>query len=111
MSVNSPAFKSIYKVPMINVKDIKDEKERNVTADAVINTVVMGTNMSVEAPRVAKDKSAVFYKIHDANDKVFEKGFKNIIDACNKQLNNDLAEKLYYEHASEQEFQNAVVAQ
>ena len=111
INVNSPAFKSIYKVQMPNAKEVKDEKEKNVVSDAVINSVVMGFNMSVEPPRISKDKSAVFYKINDANDAAFEKGFKNIIENCNKQLSSDLAEKIYYEKASEQEFKNAEAAQ
>lgn len=107
-NVSSPSFKGIYKVTMPKVDDIKDEKEKKVFADAVIGTVVLGMNMSEAEPRIAKDDSAVFYKINDAKDKAFEEGFKNIINECNKQINTDIAKKVYYEKVSEQEYQNFI---
>ena len=109
-SVTNPSFKSVYKVTMPNVQNIKDENEKDAVAEAVVNTVAMGFNYSEAEPRISKDHLSVYYKINNKNDAAFESGFKNIIDGCNKQFNMDLAKKVYYEKSTEEEFKQAEIA-
>lgn len=106
-NVQSPSFKGIYKFTAPNIDTIKDEKEKAVLADVIVNSVVMGGNYSVTAPRIAPDKSGVYFKIDDKNDKAFEDGFKAMLDDCNKKFNIDVAKKAYCTKVSEQEFNQA----
>ena len=106
-SFSNPAFKGIYKVNMPDIRTIQDEKEKTALAETMVNTLVLGSNFSVTDPRVAKDDSAVYFKIDDKNDAAFEAGFKTILDECNKQFNMDLAKKVYYNKADEAEFNKA----
>ena len=50
----------------------------------------------------------MYFKINDKNDALFEKGFANILENCNKQFNIDMAKKAYYEKVSEEEFNKAL---
>ena len=68
MSMNSVAFKGVYKVTLPNVKEAKDEKEKAAYTEVVMNTVVMGANASVAEPKFDKDSSSVYFKINDKND-------------------------------------------
>ena len=106
-NLQSPSFKGIYKFTAPNVDTIKDEKEKAALADAIVNTVVMGGNYSITVPRFATDKSGVYFKIDDKNDKAFENGFKTIVDTCNKKFNVDVAKKAYCTKVSEEEFNKA----
>ena len=99
-----PNFKGCYKVTMPNVKEIKDPKEKSVMTDIIINTVVMGSNMSIDAPRMDKEAGSVYFKIADKKDADFEKGFKFIIDKCNKDFGIDAAKKAYIQKVNEEEF-------
>ena len=108
-SVQSPSFKGVYRVTMPNVKEIQDPKEKSAVEDAVINSVVMGANMSIAEPRVSKDHASIYYKIDDKNDKSFENGFKSILDDCNKRFNTDLAKKVYFQKVDDKEYQDAEV--
>ena len=108
-NVSSPNFKGVYKVNMPNVQNIKDEKEKNALAETMVYTLVMGSNYSSAEPRVAKDNSAVYFKIDNKNDKAFEAGFKEIINECNKQFNTDMAKKVYYNKVDEAEYNKAEV--
>ena len=110
-NVTNPAFKGVYKVNMPDVKNIKDEKEKNALAETMMYAIVMGANFSVAEPRVAKDNSAVYFKVDNKNDKAFETGFKEIITECNKQFNADMAKKVYYNKVDEAEFNKAEVLQ
>ena len=105
----NPSFKGVYKVTMPNVKTVKDEKEKGALTEGMINAVVLGTNLSVAEPRVAKDNSAVYFKVDDKNDKMFESGFKTIVDECNKQFNTDLAKKVYYKKVDNSEYNQAEI--
>jgi len=108
-NISNPAFKGVYKVTMPDVEKIKDEKEKNALAETMINALVMGANLSIDNPRVAKDNSAVYFKIDNKTDKVFEEGFKNIINECNKQFNMDVAKKVYFNKVNEAEFNKAEI--
>ena len=107
----SPAFRSVYKVTMPNVKDIKDEKEKSAIADTIVNTTVMGINYSVAEPKISQDNSAVYFKVDKKNDANFENGFKNILDNCNKQCNIDVAKKVYCQKVDDNEYNQANVLQ
>lgn len=104
---STPSFKGVYKVTMPNVKNAKDENEKNALADAVINTTVMGINMSTAEPRVSSDNASVYFKIDNKNDASFEAGFKSIVDDCNKRFNTNLAQKVYYQKVDENEYNKA----
>lgn len=106
---SNPAFKGVYKVNVPDVKNVKDEKEKNALAETMINALVMGANFSVTDPRVSKDNSAVYFKIDNKNDAAFEKGFNSIISECNKQFNMDLAKKVYINKVSDAEFDKAEI--
>ena len=106
-NVQSPAFKGVYKFNAPNVDTIKDEKEKAAVTEAIINSVVMGSNYSITSPRIAPDKSGFYFKIDDKNDAAFEKGYKNIVDNCNKMFNIDVAKKVYYSKVTEEEFNKA----
>ena len=108
-NVTSPAFRGVYKVAMPDVEKVKDEKEKNALAETMINALVMGANFSITDPRVAKDNSAVYFKIDNKNDAAFEKGFNSIINECNKQFNMDLAKKVYINKVSDAEFNKAEI--
>ena len=110
-NVSNPAFKGVYKVNMPNVQNVKDEKEKNALAETMVYALVMGSNLSVAEPRVAKDNSAVYFKIDNKNDQAFEAGFKEIINECNKQFNADMAKKVYYNKVDEAEYNKAEVLQ
>lgn len=103
-SNSAPNFKGCYKVTLPNVKDIKDPKEKSAMSEVVMNTVVMGANMSVVAPRMNKEAGSVYFKIADKNDANFEKGFKFTLDNCNKKFGVDAAQKAYIQKVSEEEF-------
>lgn len=107
-NITNPAFRGIYKVAMPDIKSMKDGKEKDCLAEAMLNTVVLGANLSVAEPRVSKDNSAVYFKIDDKNDKIFESNFKKVVDECNKQFNIDVAKKVYYKKTDNKEFNNAV---
>ena len=100
------SFKGVYKVTLPKVDTLKDENEKNAATDAVINTVVMGCNMSIDKPKTIQngDSGITYFKIDDRNDANFEKGFKSIVDNCNKKFNTDVASKVYMEKVSEEEF-------
>ena len=100
----APNFKGCYKVTMPNVKTIEDPKMKGAMTEVVMNTVVMGANMSVAAPRMNKEAGSVYFKIADKNDANFEKGFKMVIDNCNKKFGVDAAQKAYIQKVSEEEF-------
>ena len=108
-NATNPAFKGIYKVTMPNVNTVKDEKEKAALTETMINTVVLGANLSVAEPRVSKDNSSVYFKVDNKNDQVFENGFKTIINECNKQFNTDLAKKVYYKKVDDAEFNKAEI--
>lgn len=103
MSVNQVAFQGNYKVTLPNVKDIKDEKEKAAMTDVIINTVVFSTNNCIAEPKM-DDKNNMYIKIADKNDAMFEQGFKNILDNCNKNFNIDAAKKAYIEKVSDEEY-------
>ena len=67
----------------------------------------MGANMSAQPPRISKDKAFIYYNIKDKDDKNFENGAKNILDNCNKMFNVDLAEKVYPQKATLEEYNQA----
>ena len=104
-------FKGCYKVTMPNIKTLQDPKEQKAMSDVVINTVVMGSNMSVSAPRMNKEAGSVYFKISDKKDADFEKGFKMILDNCNKNFGIDAAKKAYIQKVSEEEFNKMPVVQ
>lgn len=108
-NVTNPSFKGVYKVNMPNVNSVKDEKEKNSLAETMVYALVMGANLSVSEPRVAKDNSAVYFKVDNKSDKAFEDGFKEIISECNKQFNTDMAKKVYYNKVDEAEYNKAEV--
>lgn len=108
-NVSSPTFKGIYKVNVPDVKTVKDEKEKQALAETMLNALVMGANLSIAEPRVAKDNSAVYFKVDNKNDATFENGFKTIINECNKQFNMDLAKKVYINKVDDKEFNKADV--
>lgn len=108
-NVSSPNFKGVYKVNMPDVNNIKDEKEKSAIAETMVYTLVMGANYSAADPRVAKDNSAVYFKVDDKNDKAFEAGFRQVIDECNKQFNTDMAKKVYYSKVDEAEYNKAEI--
>ena len=102
------SFKGVYKVSVPNdLNNIKDEKTKAAAADCIINTMVMGCNMSIQQPKVNKATNEVYFKINDNNDKEFENGFKNILDACNKQYNLDMAKKVYIQQVENSEYEKA----
>ena len=101
MSISSPSFKGVYKVTIPNVKEAKNEKEKAAYTDLALNVVVMGANASIEQPKVNEAEKSMYFKINDKNDAIFEAGFKNIVDHCNKQFHIDLAKKAYCEKARE----------
>lgn len=105
MTTNPVSFKGVYKITMPNIKEAKDEKEKNAITEVAINTVVMGANASIAEPKT--DGKNVYFKIDDKNDAKFEAGFKNILDNCNKQFNVDMAKKTYIQKVSEAEYQKA----
>jgi hypothetical protein len=107
-NISNPAFKGIYKVTMPDIRTINNEKEKEGMAETMINTIVLGTNFSIAEPRVAKDNSAVYFKIDNKNDKIFESNFKKLIDECNKQFNMDVAKKVYYNKTDDKEFNKAI---
>jgi len=107
-NISNPAFKGIYKVSMPDIKSMKDGKEKDGVANTMINAIVLGTNLSTAEPRISKDSSAVYFKIDDKHDKVFESNFKQIVDECNKQFNVDVAKKVYYKKTDNKEFNNAI---
>ena len=104
--IQGTAFKGVYKVTLPKVDSIKDKKERDAATDAIINTTVMGYNMSSAEPKIipSGDLVTTYFKIDDKNDAKFENGFKNIIDNCNKSFNTDIAKRVYMEKVSEEEF-------
>lgn len=104
--IQGTAFKGVYKVTLPNVDAIKDKKEKDAATDAVINTVVMGYNMSAAEPKIVPngDLITTYFKIDDKNDQKFETGFKNIVDNCNKSFNTDVAKRVYMEKVSEAEY-------
>lgn len=104
MSIDSLAFKGVYKVTLPNVKEAKNEQEKAAYTDAVINTVVMGANASVSEPKFDKDSKSIYFKINDKNDAKFEEGFTRIMDDCNKRFNIDMANKAYIQKVSEDEY-------
>ena len=110
-NMQNPSFHGIYKISMPNVQTIKDENEKNAVTEAAINTIVMGTNSSIEAPRISEKDSAIYYRINDKHDKDFEKGFREILNSCNKAFNVDLAKKVYMQRVSEEEYQKAEIVQ
>ena len=97
--VHGVSFKGVYKVTLPKVDTIKDENERNAATDAVINTALMGHNMSVAQPKVIPggDFVITYFKIDDKNDTKFENGFNSIVDNCNKSFNVDIAKRVYME--------------
>ena len=97
-------FKGCYKVTMPNVKSIEDPQMKGAMTEVVMNTVIMGANMSVAEPRMNKEAGSVYFKIADQKDATFEKGFKMIIDGCNKKFGVDAAKKAYIQKVSEEEF-------
>ena len=101
---STPNFKGCYKVTMPNVKSIEDPKMKAAMTEVVMNTVVMGANMSVAAPRMNKEAGSVYFKIADKKDSSFEKGFNMIIDGCNKKFGVDAAKKAYIQKVTEEEF-------
>ncbi len=106
MSTNGISFKGVYKVTLPQVDTLKDKNEKDAVKDAVINTVVMGSNMSIAEPKVVQNGNSLttYFKIDDKNDANFENGFKSIVDNCNKKFNTDVASKVYMEKVSEEEF-------
>ena len=106
-NVTNPAFKGVYKVTMPKVDTGKDENEKKAIAETVINTLVMGANMSVAEPKIDKSTNSIYFKIDDKNDKVFESGFNNIINECNKVFNIDMAKKAYIKKDNESEYEKA----
>lgn len=106
MSTNGISFKGVYKVTLPQVDTLKDKNEKDAVKDAVINTVVMGSNMSVAEPKVVQNGNSLttYFKIDDKNDANFENGFKSIVDNCNKKFNTDVASKVYMEKVSEEEY-------
>ena len=106
MSTNGVSFKGVYKVTLPKVDTLKDKNEKEAAKDAVINTVVMGGNMSVAEPKVVQNADSIttYFKIDDKNNANFENGFKSIIDSCNKKFNVDVASKVYMEKVSEEEY-------
>ena len=100
------SFRGVYKVTLPKVDTLKDENEKNAAKDAVLNTVVMGSNMSVAEPKAVPngDSLTTYFKIDDKNNANFENGFKRIIDDCNKRFNTDIASKVYMEKVSEEEY-------
>ena len=108
MSTNGISFKGVYKVTLPNVDTLKDKKEKDAAKDAVVGTVVMGSNMSVAEPKVVQNADSIttYFKIDDKNDANFENGFKSIISDCNKRFNTDVASKVYMEKVSEEEYKN-----
>ena len=107
VGMSVPSFKGVYKITMPNVNTISDKKEKEAVSEMAINTIVMGANSSIEAPRVNKDDSSIYFKINDKDDKNFEKGFNEILEYCNKNFNTDLAKKVYMQKVSEAEFRKA----
>ena len=107
-NISNPAFKGVYKVNMPDVRTIKDEKEREGVAETMINAVVLGTNLSIAEPRVSKDSTAVYFKIDNKNDKLFESSFQKVVDECNKQFNVDVAKKVYFKKTDNKEYNSAV---
>ena len=107
-NVTNPSFKGVYKVTMPNVNSIKDEKEKQAATEAIINTLVMGSNLSVAEPRVEKGNDvSIYFKVNDKNDQVFENGFKNILAECNRVFNTDMAKKVYYKKVDNAEYDKA----
>ena len=80
MTISSPAFKSVYKVTLPNIKEAKNEQEKGAYTDTAVNTVVMASNMSSGEPKVDKSTGSVYFKINDANDAKFEAGFNQILE-------------------------------
>ena len=107
-NITNPAFKGVYKVNMPDITKIKDEKEKESLAETMINTLVLGANFSIAEPRVAQDNTAVYFKIDNKNDKLFESNFKKLMDECNKQFNMDVAKKVYYKKTDDKEFNKAI---
>jgi len=106
-SFTNPAFKGVYKVTMPNVKNVANENEKNAVAEAIVNTSVMGINMSAAEPKISNDNNSVYFKVDDKNNSAFEAGFKNILDDCNKRFNTDLAQKVYCTKVDENEYNKA----
>lgn len=104
--INGTAFKGVYKVTLPKVDTIKDKKEKDAATDAVINTTVMAYNMSSSQPKIIQNGDLVttYFKIDDKKDADFEKGFKNIIDNCNKNFNIDIAKRVYMEKVADSEY-------
>ncbi len=109
MTINPVAFKSVYKVTLPNVKEAKNEQEKNAFTDTAINTIMMGANNSIAQPRMSADQKSVYFKLDNKNDSNFENGFSSILAECNKIYNVDMAQKAYIQKVDEQEFNNATL--
>ena len=104
---NSISFRGVYKMTAPRVDQVKDEKEKAALSDCITNSVMMSVNMSVAEPRINEKERAMYFKIDDKNDKVFEEGFQNILKECNSKFNMDLANKVYMQKVSDAEYNNA----
>ena len=107
MTINPVAFKGVYKIQLPNVKDATNEKEKAAYTDVAMNTIVMGANNSIVAPKVDNKTKSIYFKIDDKNDTQFEAGFKQILDMCNKNFGVDMAKKAYIQKVSDAEYNKA----
>ena len=107
---SNESFKGIYKLTSVNVKSIENEKEKQAMSDCLINSVILGVNLSIDdGSKVGNDKQnpSSYFKIDDKNDKLFENRFKEILNDCNKKFNLDLASKVYIQKVDEDEYEKA----
>jgi hypothetical protein len=106
MSNNTITFNGVYKVTMPKVTEAKNEREKAAFTEMAMNTVIVGTNSSIDLPRV-NDKNSIYFNIHNNFDEKFENVFKQTIEDCNKKFNVDMAKKAYLERVSIDEYNNA----
>ncbi|MBQ4113896.1 hypothetical protein IJD34_00675 [bacterium] len=104
MSINPVSFKGVYKVTLPHVDSAKNEKEKAAYTEMAINTIVMGMNASVAEPKADEKSGSIYFKINDANDVKFEKGFAGLLKNCNDQFKVDMAKKAYIEKVSDAEY-------
>lgn len=104
---NSVSFQGVYKMTAPRVDQVKDPKEKEALTECVTNSVVIGCGASVAKPRVNEKEGAMYFKIDNKNDKIFEEGFQSILQECNKKFNTDLANKVYMTKVDDAEFNKA----
>ena len=104
MGMQSPSFRSIYRMPLTRVDKIEDPAEKQAMTEAAIQSTVLGFNASIDYPRISKDQAFAYFKVDDKNDAKFEQAHKNIVDNCNKMFNTDIAKKMYVEKANEADY-------